>query len=193
MERFKTCLFDDNYLIGDSGTVKSTIKRTIFRSENKDGVLKGLLKDDGYKLYWLNKKWYYAHRLVAMHFCRNPNDWKEVNHLDGVKGNNNYKNLEWTTRQLNQIHMRRILGRKAPSGRNHWSYGVPISDHAKKLMSDGKKGVNHPKFKGYYCFNGVKYTSLREIVATVDSYPKLVAKLCRDNADGFSFEKAIKA
>ena len=54
-----------------------------------------------------------VHRLVAHHFVRVPEDLlaqglsKEnlvVNHLDGNKQNNNWKNLEWTTNQGNMAH-----------------------------------------------------------------------------------------
>lgn len=138
MEIFKECLFNPVYLIGDNGTVKSKLIRTLARYP--DGVLKGAIKPDGYKMYWLDKKWHYAHRLVAQHFIKNKHDWKEVNHIDGNKLNNNHTNLEWSTRKLNQIHMRVVLGIKSPSGKDHWMYGKKVSDEARKLMSEAKKG-----------------------------------------------------
>lgn len=190
MERFKTCLFNDDYLIGDNGTVKSTIPRTLVRV--KDGVLKGAIRPDGYKMYWLNGKWYYAHRLVAMHFISNPHKWVEVNHWDGNKINNHYKNLEWTTRKLNQMHMVHVLGKKTLKGISHWSHGKPISDKSKKLMSEAKIGVNHPKFKGYYCYNGIEYATPKELVAMFNSYHKQIKKWCLDGINGFSFKPVTK-
>lgn len=47
-----------------------------------------------------------VHRLVAMHFVENPkpDQYKEVNHIDGDKSNNNASNLEWCDRKKNMEH-----------------------------------------------------------------------------------------
>lgn len=44
------------------------------------------------------------HQLVARLFLKNPNNYKEVNHIDGKKSNNYYKNLEWCSRKRNCNH-----------------------------------------------------------------------------------------
>ena len=41
------------------------------------------------------------HRLVAIHFIDNPNNYKEVNHKDEDKSNNSVDNLEWCTHKYN--------------------------------------------------------------------------------------------
>lgn len=41
----------------------------------------------------------YVHKLVAVRFVKNPNEFKNVKHLDGDVLNNHYKNLEWVERR----------------------------------------------------------------------------------------------
>ncbi len=60
-----------------------------------------------------------VHRIIAMCFVPNPNNYKEVNHKDGVKGNNEPSNLEWCTNQQNMTHAK--LHGLRPKGENHGS------------------------------------------------------------------------
>lgn len=46
----------------------------------------------------------FIHRLVAYTFIKKPKDCNVVNHIDGNKTNNYYKNLEWTTPKGNTNH-----------------------------------------------------------------------------------------
>lgn len=52
-----------------------------------------------------------VHRLVGLLFVENPHDYPEINHKDGIRWNNYYKNLEWCTRSMNIIHSYEVLGR----------------------------------------------------------------------------------
>lgn len=51
-----------------------------------------------------SKKRLFAHRLVAQAYLPNPDNKKEVNHIDGNKLNNSTENLEWATPSENQRH-----------------------------------------------------------------------------------------
>jgi len=61
---------------------------------------------------------YLVHRLVAKTFLDNPYNKSEVNHIDGVKTNNNLSNLEWVTREENIQHAFDI-GLKTSVGENN--------------------------------------------------------------------------
>lgn len=47
-----------------------------------------------------------VHRIVAELFVHNPDPFNKtsINHIDGVKNNNHYTNLEWVTVKENNLH-----------------------------------------------------------------------------------------
>lgn len=68
--------------------------------ENPDGYLVVGLHSDSTK----KVKKFSVHRLVGLCFCDNPDNKPQINHKDGDKRNNFFKNLEWCTAQENTIH-----------------------------------------------------------------------------------------
>ena len=91
----------EGYRISNLGRVLSTKYR-------EPRILKGGLAGLGYPSVslWENNKSraFYVHRLVATAFISNPLCLPEVNHKNGVKTDNRIENLEWVSRQQNQIH-----------------------------------------------------------------------------------------
>lgn len=74
--------------------------------------LKSRLARNGYEVVSLfverdgNTKYVFKtiHRIVAKAYVGNPNNLPFVNHIDGVKTNNNASNLEWVTASENMQH-----------------------------------------------------------------------------------------
>jgi hypothetical protein len=69
-----------------------------------------------------------VHRLVALTFIPNSNNKKTINHIDGVKTNNQVSNLEWATYSENMTHAF-ITGLKPnQSGSKNWQAKVSEKD-----------------------------------------------------------------
>lgn len=72
------------------------------------------------------------HRLVAAAFIPNPEKKPQVNHKDGDKANNCWRNLEWATQAENAQHACSELGRTPAKGSD--------SKHAKKYLVEKPNG-----------------------------------------------------
>lgn len=88
--------YEEYYQISNYGRVKSK-RRNRLLTIRKDG--------SGYSMVCLcngiTQKNYKIHKLVANAFIPNPNNYKEINHIDEDKSNNKASNLEWCNRSYN--------------------------------------------------------------------------------------------
>lgn len=78
----------------------------------KEKILKQNKDGNGYFFvhFCMNYKHknYHIHRLLAENFILNPQNKREVNHIDGNKNNNNIDNLEWCSRSDNMKHAHKM-------------------------------------------------------------------------------------
>lgn len=85
-----------NYEVYDNGRVYSNLSNKFLKlRKNNKGYYMICLRENN------KNKWYLVSRLVAINFIDNPNNYKEVNHIDGNPLNNNVSNLEWCDRSYN--------------------------------------------------------------------------------------------
>jgi hypothetical protein len=88
-----------NYSIDENGVVINNFTGRIIKPHtDKKGY-----KRIGLRVGCKQKK-FYVHRLVANVFILNPKNKATVNHKNGIKSDNNIRNLEWMTNEENMKH-----------------------------------------------------------------------------------------
>lgn len=99
--------FEGFYQVSNLGRVRS-IKEQIYKIRSfpinkKLGYRQAGLCKNGLNIHKL------LHRVIASAFIPNPNNYSEVNHIDGDRANNDLTNLEWCTHQQNVQHAIKVL------------------------------------------------------------------------------------
>lgn len=142
--------YEGYYQVSNLGRVRS-VDRIVShwrggKQLKKGKMLKPYTDKHGYKHVTLSKdrkgKCVQVHRLVAFAFIPNPNNLKEVNHIDENPSNNCVDNLEWCTKQYNI------------------NYGT-----RNERMLQNRSGIRKSKPVLQYTFNGefvAEYPSLME-------------------------------
>lgn len=118
--------YDGLYEVSNWGRIKSLEKIVLYSNGQRRLYEEKILKlnpSNGYKTISLVKnkikQTHMVHRLVANAFIDNPLNKPFVNHDDGDRSNNYYKNLIWSTNSENQLHSYNVLGHKAVRGENN--------------------------------------------------------------------------
>jgi len=88
-------------------------REAIVRNKKTLKILSQSLSSKGYYQVNIGGKSRRVHRLVAIAFVPNPDNFETVNHKDGNKLNNSPLNLEWMSRSDNIKHAREVLGIKS--------------------------------------------------------------------------------
>ena len=104
---------------------------------------------------------HYVHRLVAKAYCENPDNKKEVNHIDSNRANNAADNLEWVTRAENVAHHVSSKAQLSHVGENHYKSKLTNDDVRRmRMLYDSGKAKQRDLVEEY----GLTYSSVHHIV-----------------------------
>jgi hypothetical protein len=124
-----------------------------------DGFIPKIHHNCGYERINLNKKSYYVHVILANQFLFNPDNLKEVDHIDRNKNNNSLSNLRYVSRSTNQKNRSSFCSRK-------YIYYDSLSENSFEIKSYVKYSFEHYHYdkerKCFVFFNGLKYRRLIE-------------------------------
>ena len=107
--------YEGLYQVSNLGRVKSLDMILPYKRHNKETtrIRKGKILSpanmkNGYLRVEMSNKTKHrlnlVHRLVAIAFIPNPNNYKEINHINCDKQDNSAENLEWCSSSYNKIH-----------------------------------------------------------------------------------------
>lgn len=144
--------YEGLYQVSNLGRVKRPCKRLLKGSICKNGYYRVTL--------WKNGKMSYKHihRLVAMVFIPNPNNYPCINHKDEVRTNNNVDNLEWCSYSYNNSYGNARDKFSKSYSRNH-------SRAVEMLSLSGEKIREFSSIKEAAIFVGGTSTSIDRAIA----------------------------
>lgn len=158
--------FEGMYQVSNLGRIRS-LDRVIFNKQNKllrkCKLMTTSLNSSGYPHVRLSKDGkgttFRIHRLVAIHFLENPNNYEIVNHIDSNKTNNKISNLEWCSELDNRLHARNIFNDTAYG--EECNLSVLTEDQVREIRANGKMGLTNAQIGEKY---GVSHETIRCIL-----------------------------
>ena len=129
-----------NYSITRCGIVKTLKRKTRYGEYSYSPYIKSQsVNSNGYFVTKLvsdtgESKLMLIHRLMAIAFIPNPDNYPILNHIDGNKQNNTIENLEWCTHSHNNQHAIDTGLRKAPTVYNGMGFRTGKDNYKSKAI-----------------------------------------------------------
>ena len=157
--------FENYYIYSDGRVQNCNTNHFLKYTSDKNGYLKVRLYKDKYQHTLL------VHRLVALTFLSNPDNYPQVNHKDENKHNNDVSNLEWCTVKYNANY-----GTRNERIQKQLKQNATLPDNRKKVnmytldgtfirqfdsLKEAKIFLNKPITEAHIsqCCNGIRKTA----------------------------------
>ncbi len=128
-------------------------------------LLKFGIRGDGYYVVnvsgYGNKRTWKVHQLVANAFIPNPDNFRCINHKNGIKTDNRVENLEWCSYSHNLKHRYRVLGIE-----NVKNYGS--QNGQSKVILDVSTGIYYESIKEASNAYNIKRSTLNAMLNGVN-------------------------
>jgi hypothetical protein len=156
-EEWKTIIDYPNYSISNLGVIKNN--KNLIRKITPDG--KGYLRIGLYKDGI--KKQFYQHQLMGLHFIPNPDNYKQIDHINGIKYDNRLENLRWVLRSQNERNKKKrmncssqYMGVCWDKKYNNWKACIRINGIKKNLGCFATELEAFNVWKTYVIENGLQ-------------------------------------
>lgn len=140
------------YQVSSHGRVRSlprTVNGRFYKGRVRSTKLNNKKQYPKISLYVNGVSTYYkVHQLVARSFIPNPENKREVNHIDGNKLNNHIDNLEWVTSKENKEHNKKLGITRIGSRHQNSIINEEIALEIKKMLHQGVKQKDIAKLFG---------------------------------------------
>lgn len=134
MEEFRQIEGFENYSISNIGNVRNDKTGRILKGVLNSGYLRVKFGKDG------KEKVYLIHRLLAIAFIDNPDNLKEIDHINQVKTDNRVDNLRWCSRENNNRNRKKWEGTSSKyrgvswdNCNNKWMASIRLNGKKKNL------------------------------------------------------------
>jgi hypothetical protein len=137
-----------NYQMSNLGNIRNKhVGKNLSQHLNKKNYLQVMLKNSITK----KPKCWTIHRLVALTFIPNPNNYECVDHQNNFKNDNRVDNLRWVTREMNMDNMKHTKDQKIAQYDMNNSL-IKVWNSIKKIVTELNYDKNAKKIIQQCCY-----------------------------------------